>query len=578
MYFRLGDVDISIVSSPIVEDIAKRLREGASIVILGPHGVGKSIAIFSLAYSVAERGAVVIDLASDTSTFSEYIKLAKRAKWAFAIFDALPPQFYAEPEIWVEHAVLWRDNCSKIIARAEYIRQRGFPSAIVLPSELATRCRSELSRYEKVVVKPSLEVAREIFLQNSEVYCGDDYANVVVEKISEWGEGLGFMALYGAKSLQYCDEDPAAVVKEARRVYVERLKSFIKSVYAPTCSRGRVFVNVLANRHLPSPIVAQSIHYDVVESRVRTLEKLLALIDRVTGPHKEYVKILALQSAEELRRLMRPTWYIKALGTKLGELYKEALLKAAEEVRRLCGIALREINIRMLVKAYVIAYEAYDDLAKSIVALALGRSPCLGRMRRLCQRGVLNEAVVEAILNPYRLSIDVPPTVAGGLEYYAGRRAEEVEERSWIEVLNTLYEAAERARVDLRPFRDYVELALARGNLITKKLAIALVQSAAVVPAEVLATALKAAVEIGESVEELLERYIESVGDASLIYERCGAECRDILVEVAVASAAKKAKSSPCQAVRQLEIAVAGAGYEEVVRRYKPSEHCIQPI
>ncbi|WP_167827684.1 hypothetical protein [Pyrobaculum islandicum] len=168
------------------------------------------------------------------------------------------------------------------------------------------------------MVKPSLEVAREIFLQNSEVYCGDDYANVVVEKISEWGEGLGFMALYGAKSLQYCDEDPAAVVKEARRVYVERLMSFIKSVYASTCSKGRVFINVLANKYLPPSMVAQSIHYDVVESKVRTLEKLLALIDRVTRPHKEYVKILALQSAGELRRLMRPTWYIKALGAKLG--------------------------------------------------------------------------------------------------------------------------------------------------------------------------------------------------------------------------------------------------------------------
>ncbi|ABL89021.1 conserved hypothetical protein [Pyrobaculum islandicum DSM 4184] len=92
----------------------------------------------------------------------------------------------------------------------------------------------------------------------------------------------------------------------------------------------------------------------------------------------------------------------------------------AEEVRRLCGIALREIDIRMLVKAYVIAYEAYDDLAKSIVALALGRSPCLGKMQRLCQRGVLNEAVVEAILNPYRLSIDVPPTVVGGLSITQG--------------------------------------------------------------------------------------------------------------------------------------------------------------
>jgi hypothetical protein len=44
------------------------------------------------------------------------------------------------------------------------------------------------------------------------------------------------------------------------------------------------------------------------------LEKLLALIDKVGGPHREYVKILAPQSAEELKRVMKPTWPLKALG------------------------------------------------------------------------------------------------------------------------------------------------------------------------------------------------------------------------------------------------------------------------
>jgi len=122
-----------------------------------------------------------------------------------------------------------------------------------------------------------------------------------------------------------------------------------------------------------------------------------------------------------------------------------------------CGAAPRQINLRTLVKAYVTAFEAYDDLAKSIVAVALGETPCIGKMRLLCRRGVLSGEVLDAILNPYRLSVELPPAAAEGLGQYAGKRAEDVDERGWMEVLNYLYDAAKRGRrVDLRPFKDYV--------------------------------------------------------------------------------------------------------------------------
>jgi hypothetical protein len=47
---------------------------------MGTHGVGKSIAFFSIAYKAVEEGAVVIDLASDTSTFAKHLRLAKKTK------------------------------------------------------------------------------------------------------------------------------------------------------------------------------------------------------------------------------------------------------------------------------------------------------------------------------------------------------------------------------------------------------------------------------------------------------------------------------------------------------------------
>jgi len=100
------------------------------------------------------------------------------------------------------------------------------------------------------------------------------------------------------------------------------------------------------------------------------------------------------------------------------------------------------------------------------------------------------------------------------------------------------------------------------------------VQSASAAPGEVVAQALITAVELGESVESLLGKFVETVGDASLIYEKCGSACGDLVVEAAVASAARLAQQNPCLALKQMEIAVAGAGYGDVVNRYKPHEVC----
>lgn len=577
-YFKLGEVTVELVPPPLAGVLSKRLREGASLVVVGPHGVGKSVAVGLVAYAAAEEGAVVIDLASDTSTFAEYLRLARRAGWAFAVFDALPPQFYAEPEVWSEQAALWRDSCGRILARADYVRRLGFPSVVVLPTELAVRCRSELAGYERLAVEPDAGLAREIFAKNSDVYCGADYADAVVERVSTWGEGVAYMALHAAKALQFCDEDPRGIADRARDAYAEKLAAYVKILYAPSCSKARRFVSLLAYRHLPPHIASQAAHYEAVESRVRTLEKLLSLADKLAGPHREYVKILALQSAEELKRLMRPGWVAKSIEATSGGVYEEVLKRVEEEVRRQCGIVRREVNLRVLAKAFVIVEEAYNDLAKATVALAMGQSPCVGKMAKLCRGGAMDEALINALIHPIRLSAEAPPSLTGGLEYYAGKRAEEVGEKGWLEVLNALYEAAERHRVDLRPFRDYVELALTRGNLITKRLALALVQSAAVAPGDAIALALKTAVELGEDTEALAAKYVEAVGDAGPIYEKCGVECREVVVEVAVASAAKAAAARPCQALRQMELALESAGYGQVVKRYKPSERCSESI
>jgi len=95
-----------------------------------------------------------------------------------------------------------------------------------------------------------------------------------------------------------------------------------------------------------------------------------------------------------------------------------------------------------------------------------------------------------------------------------------------------------------------------------------------VVPGDVVAQALVTAVDLGESIEGLSEKFVETVGDASLIYEKCGADCGDVVVEAAVASAAPLTKHNTCLALRQLEVAVAGAGYGDVVNRYRPHETC----
>ncbi|MEM4492737.1 MAG: ATP-binding protein [Pyrobaculum sp.] len=578
LIFRAGDQEVNVVHLQLVEELLKLLEKGVSVLLTGPHGVGKSIAAYTAAYLILERGGVVIDLASDTATFAEYLRIAKRAKWAFAIFDAMPPQFYSESEIWSEHATLWRDRCGQIMARADYVRRLGFPAVVVLASDLATRCRKELAQYEKITTTPDVKIAEEIFLRNGDVFCGEDYAGEVVKKLAHFGEGLYFMAYHVAKTLHYCDEDPEQRVKSAIDAYVERLTTLARALYINTCTAARVFVQALAARGLPPPLASLAVHHDVVDTRIRSLEKLSSLLDKLSGPHREYVKILALQAAEELKRLMRPHWQIKALSGGLGPLYEEALKKAAEEAVKKCGVKPAEVKIRALVKAFVIAHEAGDDLAKAIIAIAVGENPCQGKIKALCRGDTLQEEIIHAILYPTRLSVEIPPSEKKGLMFYAGLRAEEVSEKGWIEVLNYLYEASERGRVDLRPFRDYVDHALRSGSPITKRLALTAVQNAAVVPGDLLAQALVTAVELGVDYESLLDKYVETVGDASLVVEKCGEKCGDVIIVVGVASAARRAKETPCDALRQLEIALIGAGYADVVNKYQPHRRCIQPI
>ncbi|MEM1598904.1 MAG: ATP-binding protein [Pyrobaculum sp.] len=574
VYFRLGEFTVSVVVPPLVEELLKLLKRGDSVLVAGPHGVGKSVAAYTAAYLAAEEGAVAVDLAADTSTFAEYLKLAKGAKWAFGLFDAVPPGFYAEPEVWSEHAAMWRDSCVKIVARAGYLQKRGYPVLLVIPSELTVLCSRELGKYVKIEAAPAL--AKDIFETNSEVYCGEDYSAAVANLVSQWGEGAHYMAFYAAKSLEYCDEDPAAVVEKAREAYVEKMAALAKSLYAPTCAAGRRLVLANAYRGLPPVFLSQVAYYDVVEQKVRTLEKLISFLERLPDPHKEYINILIFQVAEELRRLSKPRWYVRALSKGVGPLYEEALSRLVKELERQCAVVKREVSLRTLVKAYVIAHVAFQDLAEAIVALAIGADPCKGRIKALCRGGKLGEEVVRALLTPYRLSAELPPPRGAGLVKYAAVRAEDVGEESWVEVLSLLREASKKGGVDLTPFSDYVELALARGSQITKKLALALVNAARRAPPGVYAVAIAASVELGESYEGLVEKYVEEVGDAGLLFEKCGGLCKDAVVEAAVAAAARRASLDACAALEQLELALGAVGYGHVVEKYVPHKACVK--
>jgi len=560
---RRGEVymgGVKLVPTPLVEEVRKLLKEGSSVLVSGPHGVGKSAAVFTAMYTAVGEGAAAIDLSVDTATFAEYLKVAEKAKWAFGFFDALPPQFYEEPDVWVEYATLWRDSCQRIAARSAYLQRRGYPVVLVLPRELAARCGAYLRKFVKVRVSQSEDVARRIFEENAEVYCGDSYAEYVATAVSKWGEGGYYMALYAAKELHYCDEDPDKLVEEARASFVEKLKKYVKVVYA-----GPRFADVVAHRRLPGPLLSEVAHYEEVKAKVRVAERLVALARKIPSPHKEYVEVLALQAADGLRRFTRPGWYVRSLR-RVGPLCEEAFVKAAEEQ----GGGRREVDLRLLLKGFVIAHNAYGDLAEAVLRLALGESPCVGKLARLCRGGAMEEELVNAIVHPYRLSLDFPP-LPDGLAYYAGVRAEELGEDKWVELLAYLNEEAKGRRVNVTPFRDYVELALSKGGPEARGLALSLVEAAAVVPRDLIVYALAEASKMGRAGGALVDKYVQYVGDAEALYKACGEACKDVVVEVALAAAAR---ARGCEALRQLEVALTAAGYGRLVEKYRPHQFC----
>jgi len=42
-HFRLGDFNVVVAPTPVAEEVEKRVRRGDSLLVVGPHGVGKSI-------------------------------------------------------------------------------------------------------------------------------------------------------------------------------------------------------------------------------------------------------------------------------------------------------------------------------------------------------------------------------------------------------------------------------------------------------------------------------------------------------------------------------------------------------
>ena len=277
------------------------------------------------------------------------------------------------------------------------------------------------------------------------------------------------------------------------------------------------------------------------------------------------MEVLALQAADGLRRFTRPGWYVRALR-RVGPLCEEALVKVAEEL----GGRRGEVDLRLLLKGFVIAHGAYSDLAEAVLRLALGESPCVGKLARLCRGGAMGEELVNAIVHPYRLSLDFPP-LPEGLAYYASVRAEELGEDKWVEFLAYLNEEAKRRRVDVTPFRDYVELALSRGGPEARGLALSLVEAAAVVPRDLIVYALAEASKMGRAGGALVDKYVQYVGDAEALYNACGEACRDVVVEVALAAAAR---ARGCEALRQLEVALTAAGYGRLVEKYRPHQFC----
>ncbi|MFZ8841202.1 MAG: hypothetical protein ACO2PM_20235 [Pyrobaculum sp.] len=226
---RQGDVVVDVVAGGVfgrlAGEVLERLERDGLVVLVGPHGVGKSTLAAYVAWLALWRGAadaVVSAGEVKTGLASALENLQKNTGRRFLLlYDPVPVTAYYEPH--AVRAEVKRDGEETWLAVEEALSaaKRGVMALVVLPDELyrglPPKAKETLEKYVVKAVLKDVEFLHKVVMRYSS--CGGDYSKLA-EKIAQFNDGYTLVAKYAGLWLRGrgCDAgDVEKAVEEAKQ-------------------------------------------------------------------------------------------------------------------------------------------------------------------------------------------------------------------------------------------------------------------------------------------------------------------------------------------------------------------------
>jgi len=226
---RQGDVVVDVVTGGVFGRLAgealERLERDGLVVLVGPHGVGKSTLAAYAAWLALWRSAADAVVSAEevkTGLVSALENLQNNTGRRFLLlYDPVPVTAYYEPRAMGEEAEKEKARVRLAVDVALSAAKRGVKALVVLPDELyrdlPLEAKEALKKYVVEAVLNDVEFLHEVVRRYSG--CGGDYSKLA-EKIAQFNGGYTLAAKYAGLWLKDngCNAgDVEKAVEEAKK-------------------------------------------------------------------------------------------------------------------------------------------------------------------------------------------------------------------------------------------------------------------------------------------------------------------------------------------------------------------------
>jgi KaiC/GvpD/RAD55 family RecA-like ATPase len=505
-----ADVVVDVVTvgvfGRLAEEVLERLERDGLVVLVGPHGVGKSTLAAYAAWLALWRGAADAVVSAEevkTGLASALENLKKDTGRRFLLlYDPVPVTAYYEPRATGEEAEKEKERVRRAVEEAPSAAGSGVKTLVVLPDELyrdlPPEAKEALKKYVVKAVLKDVEFLHEVVRRYSG--CGDSFKELA-EKIAQLDGGYTLAAKYAGLWLRErgCDAgDVERSVEEAKKGPKLFLAHYIWQVLLRSSGdlARKVAVPLLLHAYFgPVPIGVTYITKAVKNGVWRFLkpeelegasleslreDELEPIAKWLAQQHEDIVeetlRDLAGLNGEEARKPYRDALsdLIKTLDWARGEAIKEggkvlAELGVPEEDRGVRGPLLAFVNRRLAAVFKGGEGKRCWRRAVLIAGHALAGYPVLSRREQLPEdvAVALGDALKPCVVDDY-LTIDgkIPPLSIGVAQLMPIRELNMLTPYTDAEIIKATKKTAERLlarwrRGDIKLVEAFYSLGLA---------------------------------------------------------------------------------------------------------------------